>query len=59
MSEGVKRIITGIVVLVIFAVCLGLVIVGQKDTGFQGLLVMLAGLAGLVGLLAFYNHKYK
>lgn len=59
MDERVKKIITGIIVFVIFVVCLALIIVGQKNVGPQGLLTMLAGLAGLVGLLAFYNSKYK
>lgn len=59
MDERVKKIITGIIVFVIFVVCLALIIVGQKHVGPQGLLTMLVGLAGLVGLLAFYNSKYK
>lgn len=59
MDERLQKIITGIVVAVIFAVCLALVIVGQKNVGPKGLLTMLVGLAGLIGLLAFYNSKYK
>ena len=54
MNERTKKIITAIVVIVIFVVCIGLIIVGPK-----GLLTEIVGLAGLVGLLAFYNSKYK
>ena len=48
-----------IVVIVIFVVCIGLIIVGQRNIGPKGLLTEIVGLAGLVGLLAFYNSKYK
>ena len=59
MNERTKKIITAIVVIVIFVVCIGLIIVGQRNIGPKGLLTELVGLAGLVGLLAFYNSKYK
>lgn len=59
MDEKVKKIVTGVIVVLVFVVCLAVIIVGQRNTGLQGLLVMLAGLAGLIGLLAFYNSKFK
>ncbi|MCR1838831.1 DUF6903 family protein [Murimonas intestini] len=59
MSESAKKIITAIVILIIFIVCLALVIVGQRNIGLSGLLTMLAGLAGLVFLLWLYNRQYK
>lgn len=59
MSESAKKIITGIVILIIFIVCLALVIMGQKNIGLGGLCTMLAGLAGLVFLLWLYNRQYK
>ena len=59
MNERTKNIITAIVVIVIFVVCIGLIIVGQRNIGPKGLLTEIVGLAGLVGLLAFYNSKYK
>lgn len=59
MSESAKKIITAIVILIIFIVCLALVIVGQRYIGLGGLLTMLAGLAGLVFLLWLYNRQYK
>lgn len=59
MSESAKKIITAIVILIIFIVCLALVIVGQRNIGLGGLLTMLAGLAGLVFLLWLYNRQYK
>lgn len=59
MSENGKKLLIGIVIAVVFVVCLALVIVGQKHTGPQGLLMMLAGLAGLLVLLWLYNRQYK
>ena len=59
MNERTKKIITAIVVIVIFVVCIGLIIVGQRNIGPKGLLTEIVRLAGLVGLLAFYNSKYK
>ena len=57
MNERTKKIITAIVVIVIFVVCIGLIIVGQRNIGPKGLLTEIVGLAGLVGLLAFYNSR--
>lgn len=59
MSENGKRVLTGIIVAIVFVVCLALVIVGQRHVGPQGLLVMLLGLAGLIGLLWLYNRQYR
>lgn len=44
---------------VIFIVCIALVVIGQRDIGLRGTLVMILGLAGLIGLLYSYNRKYK
>jgi uncharacterized membrane protein len=59
MSDNLKSILIGILVAIIFVVCIALVVVGQKNTGPQGLLTMLVGLAGLLVLLGIYNSKYK
>lgn len=59
MSESAKKIITAIIVLVVFIACLALVIMGQRNIGLGGLCTMLAGLAGLVFLLWLYNRQYK
>lgn len=59
MDEKVKKIVKGVIVVLIFVICLALIIMGHKNIGLQGLLVMLVGLAGLIGLFAFYNSKYK
>ena len=37
MNERTKKIITAIVVIVIFVVCIGLIIVGQRNIGPKGL----------------------
>ena len=59
MNERTKKIITAIVVIVIFVVCIGLIIVGQRNICLLYTSTEIVGLAGLVGLLAFYNSKYK
>lgn len=55
MNSAVRNIIMAIV----FVVCLGLVIVGQKNIGVQGLCVQLIGVVGLLTELFIYNRKYK
>lgn len=42
-----------------FALCIWLIVTGQKNIGPPGLLTMLAGLAGLILLLYFYNRRYS
>lgn len=59
MDEKTKKIVSGIIYLIIFIASLTLVIVGQRNVGLQGTLVMLVGLAGLIFLLYRYNKKYK
>lgn len=59
MNENVKKILVGIIVAVVFVVCVALVVVGQSKIGPQGLLMMFAGLAGLIVLLWLYNRQYK
>ena len=59
MSEKGKKIVIGLVILAVFAVCLLLVIIGQRNVGPQGLATMLVGLAGLIVLLWLYNRQYK
>lgn len=48
-----------IIKLVIFVVCVGLTVYGQRHIGIPGLLTMLAGLAGILILLYIYNKKYQ
>ena len=59
MSERMKQIISIVLTLVVFVVCIALVITGQKNAGAQGTGIMLLGLAGLIGLLWNYNRKFK
>lgn len=59
MNENVKKILVGIIVAVVFVVCVALVVMGQRKIGPQGLLMMFAGLAGLIVLLWLYNKQYK
>ncbi len=51
--------IKGIIAAIVFVVCLGLVIVGQKNISLAGLGMELVGLVGLLTLLFLYNRKYK
>ena len=55
MNNAVKIIIKSIV----FIVCLGLIIVGQKNISLTGLDMELIGLVGLLVLLFLYNKKYQ
>lgn len=59
MNERTKSILTTFISVVFFIVCVALVIMGQKNVGVQGLMVMLLGLAGLLFLLYRYNRKFK
>lgn len=59
MDERLKHKLTMILAAVLFIVCIALVVVGQRNIGVQGTLIMILGLAGLIGLLYAYNRKYK
>lgn len=45
--------------IILFVAFLTMIIVGQKQTGYGNLLMMLAGLVGLLSLLYLYNKKYR
>lgn len=59
MDERMKSRVITLVAVIFFVICVALVIIGQKNIGLQGTLVMLAGLAGLIILLYLYNRKYQ
>lgn len=59
MNERTKNILTTLLSVVFFIVCVALVVMGQKNVGVQGLMVMILGLAGLLFLLYRYNRKFK
>ncbi len=59
MNESTTKILTGILIAIVFFVCVALVIVGQRNIGPGGLCTMLLGLAGLIFLLWLYNRQYK
>lgn len=59
MSESAKKVLKGIIILIIFVICVALVVIGQRNVGPQGLGTMLLGLAGLIFLLWLYNRQYK
>ena len=59
MDERLKHTLAMVLAAVIFIVCIALVVIGQRDIGLRGTLVMILGLAGLIGLLSAYNRKYK
>ena len=48
MNEFTKKIIIGIVIFVVFVVCVALVVAGQRNIGPSGLI-----------LLWLYNRQYK
>ena len=59
MNEFTKKIIIGLVIFVVFVVCVALVVAGQRNIGPSGLFTQMAGLAGLIILLWLYNRQYK
>jgi len=59
MNEFTKKIVTAIVVLIVFVVCVALVVIGQRYIGASGLMIQLVGVAGLVVLLWLYNRQYR
>ena len=59
MNEHTKKIVQRLIAVIVFAVCIWLVVAGQKHIGPAGLGVMLIGLAGLIVLLWLYNRKYQ
>lgn len=59
MNERTKGILKTVLAVIFFIVCVALVVVGQRNIGLQGLLVMLLGLVGLILLLYLYNRKFK
>lgn len=59
MNEFTKKIITAVIVFLVFVVCVVLVVTGQRNVGAAGLLTQLLGVAGLIILLWLYNRQYK
>lgn len=57
--EYKMKALSNIIRIIILIVCVSLVIIGQKNIGYSGLIMMMAGLAGILILLYFYNKKYK
>lgn len=54
-----NRTVINLIMILVFVVCLGLIIYGQKNIGITGLLLELIGLIGLLTLLFIYNRRYK
>lgn len=57
--ENTMKVLGIILKCICLAICVGLVIIGQKNVSYQGLGLMLAGLGGILLLLYLYNRKYK
>ena len=57
--ENKMKILAVTLKCICLAACLGLVIIGQRSVGYQGLYTMMAGLCGILLLLHLYNRKYK
>lgn len=51
-----KKWIAGILV---FVLCMGLIIYGQRTVGIKQLGLMVVGLGGILGMLYFYNRGYN
>lgn len=59
MNEYTKKLLVGILVAIVFVVCVAMVIIGHRNIGLAGLGVQMSGLAGLIVLLWLYNRQYK
>lgn len=57
--ENTIKVLSIILKCICLVVFMGMVIIGQKNIGYQGLFTMLAGLCGILLLLYSYNRKYK
>ncbi|SHO48656.1 DUF6903 family protein [Anaerocolumna xylanovorans] len=57
--ENTMKMLAVILKCICLVVCVGLVIIGQKSVGYQGLYTMIAGLCGILLLLYLYNRKYR
>lgn len=57
--ENTMKVLGIILKCICLVICVGLVIIGQKNVSYQGLGTMLAGLSGILLLLYLYNRKYK
>ncbi len=55
MSKKVQNII----MLIAAVVAYGMIIMGQKNIGYTGLMIEIVGLIILVALLFIYNNRYK
>lgn len=61
------KLISGIVQLIFFIICMVLLVKGHSygrlhadvQGGIKAVIVMLIGLTGILGLLYFYNKKFK
>ncbi len=57
--ENTRKVFGMIFKAICLIICVGLVIIGQKNVSYQGLITMLAGLGGILLLLYLYNKQYK
>lgn len=57
--EHTMKVLTIVLKCVCLAICIGLIIIGQKRISYNGLYMMVAGLCGVLLLLYFYNKKYR
>lgn len=59
MREEQKHILSIVLQVLIFFVCLVFIIKGQRSIGIQGLMLMFGGITGLLLLLWRYNQKNR
>lgn len=48
-----------IIMAVVFIVCLSMIIIGQRNVGYEGLAIEFVGLIGLLADLFVYNRDHK
>lgn len=59
MNSYVKKRLVVLAAVLIFAVCIALIVVGQRNIGWGGLGVMLLGLCGILVMLYLYNRSVE
>lgn len=54
-----KKTLLFILRMVIVAICIVLVIIGQRTVSYPSLGLMLVGVAGILAVLGQYNHSFN
>ncbi|MDD3428613.1 MAG: hypothetical protein PHG02_01240 [Oscillospiraceae bacterium] len=59
MEHHIIKKVVVLLEIILLAGFVGLIVIGQKNIGYMGVIQMVAGLAGILGLLFIYNRQHK